>query len=301
MDIRFLESFVTVADCGSIAEAARRLNLTPAALAQRLQRLEQTLGQPLVTRAGRTVQPTASGLAILPKARLLIEEARDLPSIAANDEPAGQLRLGATQTALTGILPEIVANLSRKNPKIEYFVQPGSSVELYHSVLARKLDAALIIQPQFAIPKATGWQPIRNEPIVLIAHKDVDLSDPHRVITGNPFIRYDRNQWGGNIVDRFLRQNQLKVREWLELDALDAIAALVNRKLGVAIVPDWAPPWPEGLELNKKVLVDAGIRQTGVIWNRLGPRSLAVEAFVAMCGELRQDGGYAAAPELFEE
>jgi hypothetical protein len=44
------------------AEAARRLNLAPAALAQRLRTLEQDLGQMLLSRVGRTVRPTASGL-----------------------------------------------------------------------------------------------------------------------------------------------------------------------------------------------------------------------------------------------
>lgn len=297
MDIRFLESFVTVAECGSIAEAARRLNLTPAALAQRLQSLEQTLGQPLVMRAGRTVRPTASGLAILSHSRMLIEGARDLPSIAANGEPAGQLRLGATATSLTGLLPEIVDKLSRRHPKIEYFVQPGSSIELYHAVLSGKVDAALIVQPQFAMPKSTGWLPMRNEPMVLIAPRDIPLDDPHKVITGHPFIRYDRSQWGGNIVDRYLRQNQLKVREWLELDALDAIAALVSRKLGVAIVPAWAPPWPEGLQLGKKVLAQAGTRQIGVLWNRSGPRSLAVQAFVEICASIHDDAAQIENPE----
>lgn len=300
MDIRFLESFVAVAECGSIAEAARRLNLTSAALAQRLQSLEQSLGQPLVMRAGRTVRPTASGLAILPQARLLIEGARDLSAIAANDEPAGQLRLGATATSLTGLMPEIIDKMSRRFPRIEYFVQPGSSIELYHAVLAGKIDAALIVQPQFAIPKSTGWLALRNDPLVLIAAEDIALDNPHAVITGHPFIRYDRSQWGGSIVDRYLRQNQLKVREWLELDALDAIAALVSRKLGVAIVPDWAPPWPEGLKINKKVLIDAGTRQTGVLWARSGPRDLAVEAFVDICASTRDHAARVGHQEMFE-
>ena len=36
MDTRFLETFVSVAEHGSLAEAARRLNLTSAAVAQRI-------------------------------------------------------------------------------------------------------------------------------------------------------------------------------------------------------------------------------------------------------------------------
>jgi len=296
MDVRFLESFVTVVDCGSIAEAARRLNMTPAAVAQRLRTLEQDLGYSLVTRVGRTVRPTASGLAVLRHARGLIESARDLRAIAANDEPAGQLRLGATATALTGLLPDIMSQLRVRYPRIEYFVRPSSSVDLYHRVLAGELDAAMIVRPQFSIPKSTGWLTLREEPLVLIAPEGVELNDLHAAIELHPFIRYDRNQWGGQIVDCYLRQNGLKLREWLELDALDTIAALVSRGLGVAIVPDWAPPWPEGLKLQKRLLHQGGVRQTGVLWNRSGARIAAVRAFVNVCNETAAELGDSQSP-----
>lgn len=283
MDIRFLESFVTVADCGSIAEAARRLNLTPAALAQRLQALERDLGHALVARVGRRVRPTAAGLAVLERARKLIEDSHDLRVIAAQDEPAGQLRLGAIATALTGLLPDIIARLRGRHPRIEYFIRPGSSVHLYHAVTVGELDAAVIVRPQFAVPKSTGWLTLRREPLVLLVPEAMPLEDPVRMICTRPFIRYDRNQWGGQIVDRYLRRHGLKVHEWLELDALDAIAGLVSRGLGIAIVPDWAPPWPEGLRLRRIALPGAGGRQTGLLWNLSGPRISAMQAVVACC------------------
>lgn len=283
MDIRFLESFVAVAECGSIAEAARRLNLTPAALAQRLRALEQDLGHSLVSRVGRTVRPTASGLAVLRHAGALIDGARDLRAIAANDQPEGQLRLGATATALTGLLPGIVERLGARYPRIDLFIRPGASVDLYHGVISGELDAAVIVRPQFPVPKATGWLTLREEPLILIARQGMVMDDPLTLLRRERFIRYDRNQWGGQIVDRYLRQNGVRLREWLELDALDAIAALVSRGLGIAIVPDWAPPWPEGLRLERMALDGAGSRQTGVLWNRSGARIAAVRAFVDIC------------------
>lgn len=295
MDIRFLESFVIVADCGSIAEAARRLNLTPAALSQRLQTLEQDLGHSLVVRVGRRVRPTAAGLAMLDPARRLIQDTRDLRAIAAQDQPAGQLRLGATATSLTGLLPAVIGRLRASHPRIEYFIRPDSSVNLYHGVIGGSLDGALIVRPQFSIPKSTGWLTLREEPLVLIVPEAMAEDDPAQIIRCQPFIRYDRNQWGGQIVDRYLRQNALKVEEWLELDALDAIAGLVSRGLGVAIVPDWAPPWPEGLRLRKIALPGAGRRQTGVLWNLSGPRISAMRAFVATCVDPKHEKGLAAA------
>jgi DNA-binding transcriptional LysR family regulator len=59
MDTGFLESFVIVAEKGSMAEAARRLNLTPAAVAQQLGALEQEIGNALVVarRAHRAPHP----------------------------------------------------------------------------------------------------------------------------------------------------------------------------------------------------------------------------------------------------
>ena len=65
MDTRFLETFVAVAEKGSFAEAARRLDLTPAAIAQRIRALESEIGVVLLSRSGRTVSPTEAGVAIL--------------------------------------------------------------------------------------------------------------------------------------------------------------------------------------------------------------------------------------------
>ena len=64
MDSRFLDSFVMVVDNGSIAETARRLNITAAGMAQRIRALETEIGTRLIVRSGQRVRPTEAGLAI---------------------------------------------------------------------------------------------------------------------------------------------------------------------------------------------------------------------------------------------
>ncbi|WP_417209526.1 LysR family transcriptional regulator [Antarctobacter sp.] len=283
MDTRFLESFIMVAECGSMAEAARRLNVTSAALAQRLRTLEADLGHALVLRAGRTVQPTEEGLAILDSARALVQNTRDLRAIAAKGVPEGQLRLGATATSMTGILPGLITALSHQHPRIEYHVRPGSSVDLYHALIAGDLDVALLVKPTFALPKSVGWVSLRVEPLVLLSPEGADCSDLHRLFSEHRFIRYDRNQWGGQIVDRYLRQQALPVVQFLELDALDAIAAMVDQGLGIAIVPDWGRPWPEGLRVQKTPLPAGDVRETGMVWRKSGARLAAVMALIEVC------------------
>ena len=89
MDTRFLETFLMAVDNGSIAEAARRLNLTAAAVAKRIRALESEIGAVLVTRSGRTIRPTEAGAAIVERARHFLVEARNFKPIAATDRPSG--------------------------------------------------------------------------------------------------------------------------------------------------------------------------------------------------------------------
>ena len=58
--------------------------------------------------------------------------------------------------------------MKAKYPKIDIHIASGSSSELYRRVLdGDDLDAAIIEQPPFAIPKSCGWQLLRKEPLVL--------------------------------------------------------------------------------------------------------------------------------------
>src|SRR5579863_3908503 len=113
MDTRCVETFLIAVDNGSIAEAARRLNVTPAAAAKRIRALENEVGAALVRRLGRTIKPTEAGAALIEPAKRFLSEARDFKSIAAIDRPSGQLRLGAFQSALTGLLPDILVPMER--------------------------------------------------------------------------------------------------------------------------------------------------------------------------------------------
>src|SRR5262245_42596716 len=144
MDTQFLESFVMVVDKGSIAEAARRLNLTAAAIAQRIRALEREIGAPLVSRSGRTIRPTEAGVAVLGRARNFLREVRDLKSIATNDKPSGELRLGAISSAISGLLPDILKLLAERHQAIEVHILTGTSEELYHKVLDGEVDAAVV-------------------------------------------------------------------------------------------------------------------------------------------------------------
>src|SRR5260221_6264824 len=249
MNTQFLTTFVTVVERGSMAAAARLLNITPAAVAQQIRTLVRDIGTPLIARAGRTVSVTEAGTRILERARGLIRDASDLRTVAKDNATAGELLLGAGTNALTGILPDILARMVARFPAINVFIKPGYSPELYRAVESGELDAAIVLQAPFALPKTCSWQLLREEPLVVLAPHHMAGADPHELLATQPFIRYDRNQWGGHQVNQYLQMVGIKPRERFELNALNAIAVMVDRGLGVSLVPDWARPWPEGLRV----------------------------------------------------
>jgi DNA-binding transcriptional LysR family regulator len=281
MDIRFLQSFVNVVDCGSLAEAARLLDLTPPTVAMRVKALEDGLGIALVRRVGRTVKATEAGLKILEHARRVLRDVRDLHAIAHDDLPLGELRLGASVSALTGLLPPVLRRLYERHPKLELYIEPGTSSHLYNGVTSGKLDAALIVEPQFTLPKACEWQVLAKEPLCVLAPVSMAGRDPLEVLAAEPFIRYDRAMWGGRLADRYLRERHIRPRERIEIDALSAIAVLVHQGLGVSLLPDWTPPWPEGLAIVRLALPPpVPERRMGLVWTAQGPHAVMARALL---------------------
>ena len=281
MDSQFLKTFVTVVDRGSMAAAARLLNITPAAVAQQIRTIEREIGAPLIARVGRTVSVTEAGSRILERAREILRDVADLRTLANDSAVSGELRLGACQTALAGILPDILARMVEKLPHINVFVKPGFSADLYRAVESGELDAALVLQAPYVLPKTCSWQLLREEPLIVLAPQSMAGRDPHELLATEPLIRYDRNQWGGRQADEYLRTVGITPHERFELNALNAIAVMVDRGLGVSLVPDWAQPWPEGLRLVRLPLPVACVpRRIGIVWSRSTIRVRLVTAFL---------------------
>lgn len=281
MNTKFLNTFVSVVDCGSMAAAARKLNITPAAVAQQTRTLERQIGAPLIRRSGHTVGVTEAGARILDRARKLLRDVSDLHTVAVDDAIGGELRIGAGGTALTGIVPDILARVIRKFPQITVSIRTGLSIDLHGAVENGELDAAFVLEAPFALNKTVSWKLVREEPLVLLVPEDMAHCDPHELLAHEPLIRYDRHWWGGHQVDEYLRDAGIIPIDRFELNSLHAIAVMVDRGLGVAVVPDWSPPWPEKLNLVRLPLPnECEPRRLGVVWCRSSIRIRLLKAFI---------------------
>ncbi|MFK0165069.1 LysR substrate-binding domain-containing protein [Rhizobium sp. NPDC090279] len=282
MNIRFMRTFCSVAEKGSMAAAARALGLANASVAEQIRALEQELGTALTLRRGQTVALTDAGQAVLPTMRSIVAQAEDLSLIAQAGALRGRLRVGSISTVLTSLIPDTLRRLALLHPEIDLKVVPGTSMGLLALLEAEEIDCALSVKPPFSLPKSLSWQPVRAEPLVLVAPDDLSKQTIAASIRSAPFIRMDRNAWTGMIVNRYLLSRRIPVRELFELDAPETIVALVAEGLGVSLLPDWGIVSPPGGKLAIRPVKDQRFdREIGLIGRRSAASTL-IGAFASV-------------------
>lgn len=281
METGYLRTFMAVLESGSMSEAARRLGVTPAAVAQQVRVLEREFGVPLLRRAGRTVGSTEAGHRLAGRAQALLAELGSLRSAVTDPEGTMELDIGATNTMLNGPLPLVLEALVREHPAARIVVRTGLTAELYDEVVRGRLDAALCLHPAFVLPKTLHWVPLREEQLVVLAPVHWAHRDPHDLLRVEPLVRYNRELGGGQAAERYLRGAGIVPHERFEISSLATIAMLVSRGVGVSIAPDAATAWWPTLPVARLPLPNAsGARCFGVLWSRTSPRTRAIGVLV---------------------
>jgi DNA-binding transcriptional LysR family regulator len=235
--IRFLRTFVAVAQHGSFAAAAGHVALTQAAVSLQMRSLETELRRELFDRSGRVAVLNADGRELLPRARHLLalyDEMR-LPQ-AQPEAMAGAVAVGAVVSVMGG-LSHVVARMKRAYPALEVRLVGAKSIELAAMVESGELDAAILVEGAARIPGTLRWTPLYDEPLVAIAAQGSAGEDVREALAANPYLRFDRSQRTGMLVDRALRRAHLRVIEFLELNSIEALVELVRQEVGVTVVP----------------------------------------------------------------
>ncbi|MEJ2802616.1 LysR family transcriptional regulator [Comamonadaceae bacterium PP-2] len=248
--IRQLKTFVAVAQEGTFAGAGQKIGLTQAAVSAQIQRLEEHLGYSLFDRTGRSAQLNRQGQEALMQAQELVrlyEEMGDRRRRA--EQPGGSVAIGAIASVQTTVLTGVLADFHRRHGNYRSHIVPGVSFGLLNLVDAGDLDMAILIRPAFALQADLRWTTLSHEPFRLLVPQACSEPDWRQALETLPFIRYDRSSFGGRLVERFLRDARLTVRECIEIDEIDAMIELVARGVGAALVPQThsRTNWPAGV------------------------------------------------------
>jgi DNA-binding transcriptional LysR family regulator len=141
-----LHVLMAVVQAGSMSKAAQILNTTQPAVSRSIADLEHTIGVRLLDRGRHGVELTEYGRALLNGGNAMFDELRqavkNIEFIA--DPTVGEVRIGATDPLIAGVIPAVLERLHRRFPRISTHVTSiVQNAQYYHDLRDRKIDLLL--------------------------------------------------------------------------------------------------------------------------------------------------------------
>ena len=235
-DWELLRSWVAVIEGGSVLEAARLLNVSQAAISQRVKQLEAIFDTTLLDRTTRPARPTASGQRLFENATDLITRSKQMMESVRNVSRARRMivRIGCVDSFAAFVGPMMIRALSDSTHQIRLW--SGITPMLERQMENRQLDLAITTAPTSA-PGITRV-PLITEAYVLVVPKTMEmggLSTIAELARKMDFIRYSARSLIGQQVDAYLQRMGDTVERTCEFDATDPLLSLVASGVGFAL------------------------------------------------------------------
>lgn len=238
MTIRSLRTLQAIARHGSFASAGAAVGLTQSAVSLQVKALEQEFGATLFDRSRRLPVLTEAGKTLVEKSADVLAMYDQLASSLGEDGAlAGRVKLGVIQTALARYLPDALVGLRQDHPQARFQVVAGMSAELAALVASHDLDAAITTELVRPHPEGLISTTLYHDRFWVVAPADMADQTAESLLKTQPFIRFDRASWAGRMIDKALRQMNIHPQEEMVLDNQRVILTMVEKGLGVAIVP----------------------------------------------------------------
>jgi DNA-binding transcriptional LysR family regulator len=287
VDLQQLRYVVAVAELGNFTRAAERCFVVQSALSHQVARLEQELGARLFHRTSRQVSLTVAGRAFLPAARQCLDAAdRARAEVAsATGEVRGRLSVGVIPTVAAIDVPEALSRFHQEHPHVRIGLLSGTSDALVRRVRDGRLDVAFLGLPADATVGEVGGQVLATDRHVAVVAGDHPLATRKRItlerLAHEVFVDFPAGTAGRAQTDQAFEAAHLQREVAFEVTDAHLMAALIRRRLGVALLPETFTPALDDVATVQ--VTGAPSRSEHVVWNRLGPSPAAV-AFLRQIG-----------------
>jgi DNA-binding transcriptional LysR family regulator len=242
MDTRQLAAFCAVVEKSSFSQAAEKLGVTQPAVSLQVRSLEERLGQKLLDRSGRRVEPTEAGLRLYRNAqRMLALEEQLYEEVAADgEELQGTLEIGASTGPGAHLVPLLLCEFKRDHPDLHVALSIWDTQTVSDKVGLRELELGIV--GALRRNRSLEFEPlVRDEIVVAVppghsaAGKSLTLDD----LREETIIAMQEGAGVRQVVDEELRRAGLRLRELepkLELGLQESVKSAVAAGYGIAFI-----------------------------------------------------------------
>lgn len=296
INLHHLRLFTAIVDHSGFTNAARALRLSQPAISKSLSELERQLHVALFDRSGKSVVLTDAGRTLYARAselfgieRVAERELRELRGL-----KRGSVRVGASTTIGTYILPPYLGRLRTRHPNIRIRSINANTRTVLRLLLEFRVDVALVEGP-VTHPRVEVL-PWREDELVVIAPPDHPLFERDRVLprdlADQPFLVREPGSGTREVMERALAVHDVRLTNATRVGGTEAIKQAVAAGLGLAIVSRAAAR--DQLALNRIAIlpIDGLVipRTLAQLKLRDRPTSNAARELETLLGEPLDDG-----------
>jgi DNA-binding transcriptional LysR family regulator len=294
MDTRQLAAFAAVVELRSFSQAAARLGVTQPAVSLQIRSLEQRVGQKLVDRSGRRVEPTEAGERLYQSAKRMLqieEELLEGLAEAETGELTGTLRLGASTGPGGAVVPVLLGAFQRAHPAVAVSLVVHDTQTVVDRVAARDLELGIVGASRRH--RGVVFEPLFTDQVVLatppghrFAGKTVSIDE----LRAEPLILMQEGAGVRQVIDDELRSAGVRLRDLdvrLELGLQESVRSAVRAGYGLTFISRSAVE----AELDAGELAEARVeglaprREIALVRASGRAPTRAAEAFVAFARE----------------
>ncbi|MFF3884242.1 LysR family transcriptional regulator [Streptomyces sp. NPDC001914] len=276
MQFHQLQYFVAVAETRHFTRAAELVHVAQPSLSQQIKALERELGAGLFLRARGNITLTDAGEALLPLARRILADAdtarHEVQELA--QLRSGRVRLGATPSLCTGLLPDVLRAFHDRYPGIRLLIEEGGSHDLVRELARGALDLALVVLPLPTPSPALTTVELLREDLVVVSSPDapapggggrraVRVAD----LEGERLVMFRHGYDLRELTVAACRAEGFEPDFAVEGGEMDAVLGFVRAGLGVAVVPRMVAA-RSGPGLRVTALAPPGLERTIALAHR---------------------------------
>lgn len=235
ISMRQLEYLVAVADAPTWSVAAERVGVSPSALSQGLAELERRIGVTLFEAQGRRRVLRSAVEPVLDHARQVVALTSDLVewSDRLRTARSGRVRLGMVDVAAVDHYPDVLRRFRAEHPDVELSLFVSPSADLLADLRAGMLDLVVCVDPP-EWPPGIDVEPLRDEPIVVLAPTGTTIGDP---VEWGPWVVFPADSHTRRqIIDR-LREIGAPLDVAAESHQASVLCQMVLLGLGWTVLP----------------------------------------------------------------
>jgi DNA-binding transcriptional LysR family regulator len=239
-----LQYFVAVAETRHFTRAAELVHVAQPSLSQQIKALERELGADLFLRARGNISLTDAGEALLPLARRILAdtetaryEVQELVQLR-----GGRVRLGATPSVCTGLLPDVLRAFHDRYPGVRLLIEEGGSHDLVRELARGALDLALVVLPLPSPSPALTTVELLREDLVVVSSPEAPRPGRGRTVRiadleGARLVMFRHGYDLRELTVAACRAEGFEPDFAVEGGEMDAVLGFVRAGLGVAVVP----------------------------------------------------------------